>query len=128
MKFLHRGLLRSLFFIACFSILLPLGTDGTIIRFQQKGSLSSISFSFFLLLFLGAHGHHCQALAEEELQLPLFFFSFNAAIFFPSLLLPIYFMVLVRKFVLFCFVVFATLVDVNPKKNKDCWRRGTCLN
>ncbi len=38
------------------------------------------------------------------------------------------FLVLVRKFVLFCFVVFATLVDANPKKNKDCWRRGVGFN
>jgi hypothetical protein len=27
--------------------------------------------------------------------------------------------VLVRKFVLFCFVVFASLVNANPKRNKD---------
>jgi hypothetical protein len=25
-------------------------------------------------------------------------------------------------------VVFATLVDANPKKNKDCWRRGVGFN
>ncbi len=56
-----------------------------------------------------------------------FFFSFNV-VFFPSLVLPIYFLVLVRKFVLFSFVVFATLVDANPEKNKDYWRRGACFN
>ncbi len=38
------------------------------------------------------------------------------------------FMMLVRKFVLFCFVVFTTLVDVNLKKKKDYWRRGGGLN
>ncbi len=80
-------------------------------------------FSFFFplfLLFLGTSGRHRQALVEGELRLPLFFFSFNATFFFfPSLLLPICFLVLVRKFVLFCFVVFASLVNANPKRNKD---------
>jgi len=33
------------------------------------------------------------------------------------------FLVLVRKLVLFCFVVFATLVNANLKKSKDCWKR-----
>jgi hypothetical protein len=85
-------------------------------------------FFFFFKFFLGANWCHHQASVEGELQLPLFFFSFNVAIFFPSLLFPICFLVLVRKFVLFCFVIFATLVDANLEKNKDCWRRGASLN
>jgi hypothetical protein len=67
---------------------------------------------------LGTSGCHCQASVEGELQLPLFFFSFNAIVFVSSLLFCICFLVLVRKFFLFCFVVFAILVDVNPKKKR----------
>jgi hypothetical protein len=33
-----------------------------------------------------------------------------------------------KKFVLFCFVVFATLVDANSKNSNDCWKRGTSFN
>ncbi len=39
-----------------------------------------------------------------------------------------FFLVLVKILFYFCFVVFATLVDVNPKKNKDYWKRGAGLN
>jgi hypothetical protein len=118
--------LRSLFFIFCFFVLLFLGTNGTTPSFS-KGELELLFF-FFLLLLLGASGRHHQASAQGELQLPLFFFSFNVTILFSLVLLLICFPKLVRKFALFCFVVFTTLVDANPKKNKDYWKRGASLN
>jgi hypothetical protein len=33
-----------------------------------------------------------------------------------------------KKFFFFFFVAFATLVNANLKKNKDCWRRGASFN
>jgi hypothetical protein len=59
-------------------------------------------------------------LRQRGLWLPLFFFSFDVVVFYLSLLLRIYFLVLVRKFILFYFVVLATLINANSKKNKDC--------
>jgi len=38
------------------------------------------------------------------------------------------FLVLVNFFFFFFFVAFATLVNVNLKKNKGCWRRGASFN
>ncbi len=57
-------------------------------------------------------------MAEGELQLHVFLFSFNAIFFFPHCCSLIFFLVLVRKFFLFSFVVFATFVNANPKKTR----------
>jgi hypothetical protein len=76
---------------------------------------------------LGTSGRHCQILVEGEFWLPPFFFSFDD-VFFPLIAAPYLFSSVGKKNVLFCFVVFVTLVDANPKKNKDYWKRGACFN
>jgi len=97
--------------------------------FSKGGAWVHFFLVFFFLFccFWAQVGHH-QALIEEELRLPPPFFSFNVVGFFPSQLFPICFLMLVRKFILFCFVVFATLVNANSKKNRGCWRRGVGFN
>ncbi len=92
-----------------------LGTNGAIARFQQRGSLS-----FFFSFVAFGHKWAPSPSFDKRGTLAPPFFSFPSMLYFPtSLLFTICFLVLVRKFVLFCFVAFATLVDPNLKKNKD---------
>ncbi len=116
-KNLHKESLCSIFFIFCFFVLFLLGTNGTITRSQQRGSLN-----FFFFFFFGCFWAQVGAIAKlqqrRSFSSPFFSFPLTLLFFFSSLLFPICFLVLVRKFVLFCFVVFATLVNENLEKKQ----------